>query len=288
MVANPERAVRCPVCVTARPDRRWTRPTLPSTVLSCRSCGLTWCDPLPVDDSPSSSASAVSTDEGFTASMVNATTRRDAAVQALVEARHAWYAEDLGRTEFRLLEVGCGNARLAEPYRALGVDYVGVDLDPRPVAVAVERGVRGLLVGDLLEMPLQGPFDVIFASQVLEHSTRPRAFVERMAELLAPGGVAHVDVPNHDGLAGWPSLALGAIGPRHGGVIWPHHALAYRTETLERLFSPRFDVATFAVTPDHAVFGQGVASDRRHWLYYRLSGLLGAESLAVAYGKLPN
>src|SRR4029077_6325713 len=112
------------------------------------------------------------------------------------ERRHRRYSAALKRSSYRLLEIGCGGAGVAAPFTDLGVDYHGIDIDSRPVDRARARGIANLVVGDFMDHPLDGRYDVIFLTQVLEHITDPTAFVDRVSTALTIGGVLHLDVPN--------------------------------------------------------------------------------------------
>ena len=100
------------------------------------------------------------------------------------------------RPGVRVLDVGGGiggvAVHLAQNY---GADVTGIDLSQEMVTIAQERrreagapdSVRFLL-GDILEMPLDGPFDVVWSRDTLMHIVdKPRLYA-RLHELLAPGG----------------------------------------------------------------------------------------------------
>lgn len=71
----------------------------------------------------------------------------------------------------RVLDVGCGPAHLAPLLVGRGASYVGVDRNPRMVALALARvGSSGGLVvrGDVTRLPFDSStFDVVIASAVL-------------------------------------------------------------------------------------------------------------------------
>jgi SAM-dependent methyltransferase len=86
----------------------------------------------------------------------------------------------------RWLDFGCGNGGLVRYLdREVGCDVVGWD-EGAIVDVARDRGIR--IVEDA-ELGALGPFDVITAVEVLEHVPDPAQTIERIAELLAPGGL---------------------------------------------------------------------------------------------------
>jgi 2-polyprenyl-6-hydroxyphenyl methylase/3-demethylubiquinone-9 3-methyltransferase len=95
----------------------------------------------------------------------------------------------------RLLDVGCGGGLLAEPLARLGGHVTGIDLEPRLVETARAHAQEGDLVidfrvartDDLIE---QGElFDVVIASEVVEHVADQQAFLASLAYLARPGGL---------------------------------------------------------------------------------------------------
>lgn len=111
----------------------------------------------------------------------------------------------------RLLDVGSSGGFLLDHFQQQGWQCVGIE--PSQSAAAWARKQYGLEIftGELLDYPacaaspdasdseIQGAverFDAIHSSQVLEHVLDPEAFVERIASLLVPDGVAYIEVPN--------------------------------------------------------------------------------------------
>jgi SAM-dependent methyltransferase len=89
----------------------------------------------------------------------------------------------------RVLEVGCGwgdlAARVAEE---TGAEVVAVDLAPRMVELARERGVDAR-VGDVQELPFaDGEFDAAIAAWMLYHVPDLDRAVAELARVLRPGG----------------------------------------------------------------------------------------------------
>lgn len=272
----------CLACSATRPTRVAKVSNTP--VYACQECGLTFCWPLPTVGSPSSGAHSIVTEETFTHGILSMTPERQRVLDSVAERRHQHYAKALGRSSYSLLEIGCGGAGLAAPFARLGVDYHGIDIDERPVAAAIERGVENLTVGDFMDLPITREFDVIFMTQVLEHITRPTAMAERCRSALVDGGLIHVDVPNQATLAGLPSRAARGIGPRFGAIDSPHHSIAYNVRALNGVFAPLFDVSAFTASPDDPVWGQATTPGRLARTYYAAQRAVRAQSLVVVFG----
>jgi SAM-dependent methyltransferase len=89
----------------------------------------------------------------------------------------------------RVLDVGCGSARVGELTLEAGASrYVGVDFSEPMLALARDRlerfGDRVELVhGDFRTVPLYGSFDVVLALGFFDYQGEPAPYVRRMAEV---------------------------------------------------------------------------------------------------------
>jgi SAM-dependent methyltransferase len=99
-------------------------------------------------------------------------------VAAVVEARPG-----------RVLEVGCGWGELAEWIgRETEAEVVALDLSPRMVELARERGVDAR-IGDVQELPFEdGAFDVAVAAWMLYHVPDLDRGIAELARVLRPSG----------------------------------------------------------------------------------------------------
>jgi SAM-dependent methyltransferase len=89
----------------------------------------------------------------------------------------------------RELEVGCGWGELAEwVARETEAEVVALDLSPRMVELARERGVNAQL-GDVQELPFaDAEFDVAIAAWMLYHVPDLDRGIAELARVLRPGG----------------------------------------------------------------------------------------------------
>jgi SAM-dependent methyltransferase len=103
----------------------------------------------------------------------------------------------------RVLDVGCGNGALTFPIAALGCEVVGVDVDRDSIERCSERNrfsnARFVHTDGTLAT-LDGVFDLIVCSEVLEHLVEPRPLLAAMCGKLAPAGLVFITIPNGYGL----------------------------------------------------------------------------------------
>jgi SAM-dependent methyltransferase len=96
----------------------------------------------------------------------------------------------------RVLDIGCGSARIAEPLLDGGAsEYVGVDFAAPMLGLARDRlarfgGRATLIEADFLDADLAGPFDLVLALGVFDYIAEPEPIVRRLAALTAGSAVA--------------------------------------------------------------------------------------------------
>ncbi|TXC74063.1 bifunctional 2-polyprenyl-6-hydroxyphenol methylase/3-demethylubiquinol 3-O-methyltransferase UbiG [Sphingorhabdus soli] len=116
---------------------------------------------------------------------------------------HHWGIDDTERHPLAgrsALDVGCGAGLLAEPLARLGASVTGVDAAPENIdAARVHAAGQGLTIdyrsGDLASLNLRR-FDLVTSMEVIEHVADPAAFVQALADRLAPGGLMVLSTPN--------------------------------------------------------------------------------------------
>lgn len=110
----------------------------------------------------------------------------------------------------RLLEIGCAQGHLLAIAEGRGWQVEGVEISAEATCTA--RSEFGLSVhpGTLEEQPdAIGLFDVVVATDVIEHIANPRGFLRAVRHRLRAGGLAVIETPN------W-----GGVWRRLGGRRW--------------------------------------------------------------------
>jgi 2-polyprenyl-6-hydroxyphenyl methylase/3-demethylubiquinone-9 3-methyltransferase len=121
---------------------------------------------------------------------------------------------ELGASETRAIDVGCGNgfvsgfmARLAPDLRVVGVepsdDGIRIAREYYPAVQFYQRTAYEDLKGEL------GQFDLTLSFEVVEHLYSPKTFADTLFSLTKPGGVCLVSTPYH---GYWKNLALALAG----------------------------------------------------------------------------
>jgi 2-polyprenyl-3-methyl-5-hydroxy-6-metoxy-1,4-benzoquinol methylase len=108
-----------------------------------------------------------------------------------------------------ILELGCGQGLILQELR--DCDAIGVEIDEREavIARAKELDVR---VGHAGRYDAGREFDVVIASEVIEHMLEPQSLLENAARHLRPGGMLLLTTPNG---YGYYELSERHLNPRY-------------------------------------------------------------------------
>ena len=97
----------------------------------------------------------------------------------------------------KCLDIGCGGGILSEPMSRLGAIVTGIDASEMAIQSAVAHSRKSRLdidfkcmsTGDLIKSSLDNQFDIIIASEVIEHVSNRALFLSDIAKLCKPGGL---------------------------------------------------------------------------------------------------
>jgi len=117
----------------------------------------------------------------------------------------------------RLLDVGCGWGEGVAAAGRAGWDAFGVDLSQVAVDSCVGRGLD-CRHRDFFDIsPLEGLYDVIIMSELIEHVPFPKEWFSHARSLLTPEGVLYLTTPNFNSLGrrvlsqNWAGIGSGHI-----------------------------------------------------------------------------
>lgn len=120
----------------------------------------------------------------------------------------------------RLLDVGCGFGGFVALMRERGWDAEGVDPSPSVVEAATRKG-RIVRLGTVEELPIgSDPYDAVTMFYVLEHVSDPMGALQKVFDLLVPGGTLLIRVPHTT-----PIVRLLAPAGLGGGLYDPPYHL---------------------------------------------------------------
>ena len=142
-------------------------------------------------------------------------------VMHALELRHWWFrgrrrllvsllkgVAGAGSGSLNILDYGCGTGGNTSAYGSFG-NIVGIEPDSAAVQLAHKRGGARYCRTSGTDLPFRdGSFDVVMASDVLEHIEHDGEAVSEIARVLRPGGSAILSVPAHQWLFSQHDTAL--------------------------------------------------------------------------------
>jgi len=153
----------------------------------------------------------------------------------------------------KLLDVGCEAGWITIKLAQKGAMVTAIDLIEEPIA-ELRRQVRGqklnlkLMVADATKMPFKpNSFDIILATEVIEHITRLEKFVTGAFRVLKPGGKLLVTFPNENLRQKlYPIVSLFGIKAEVENQVTLNN---FRSEKILNLFAQKFTLIKFYRLP---------------------------------------
>jgi len=224
-----------------------------------------------------------------------------------LEERHWWF---LGRRalirrlvriaaanhDASILEIGCSGGPLLLQLRRDGYKYLtGIDTSNKSIEVCHERGVPNTFVMDAqsIEYPAES-FDVIIASDVLEHIKDAPGALREWRRTLKPGGILLVFVPAFMFL--WSNHDVVNLHQHRYSAFELRRALIDALFVVKRIsywnflmFLPAATIRTLKnkLISSNATSSQGDLKLTSSFLNTILAGLLAIENRLILFGMNP-
>lgn len=189
------------------------------------------------------------------------------------------------------LDVGCAQATLALQLAERGLRVTALDIRKSFLDYArtrYEQGQITFVVGNIMEEPDIGTFDIVFANQIIEHLVHPVELLQTLAKYLTPEGVMVVTTPNQRylpiDLPSWDDLGdPEALQDREHSATGGDHFYHYRSDQLRRV-ATEAGLRVLEVRHFESPWINGHMKFRYvlPWLPHRLRKLLDRITLAVA------
>ncbi len=128
----------------------------------------------------------------------------------------------------RALELGCASGAVLSCLAERGIDVVGVDVSELARSGAPDTVRDRIVLGDFLEVSVDGRFDAVIGLDVFEHLNPNRlgAYVERIDEVLSPGGWLIANIPAYG-----DDPVFGSV---HGEYVDDGHQLHRKVQVDDR------------------------------------------------------
>lgn len=217
----------------------------PFDVVGCVECGLARTDPQP---------SEKELDRYYPTGYHSASKRYRLGLDSglsFVHQSRIRRIEQLTGGPGRVLDVGCGPGLLLDHMRARGWQTRGTERSSGAAKQARDMLNLDVRAQDIDELVAEGlVYDAVVLWHVAEHLPDPATTVRDVAQLLRPGGVLMISVPN-----------FGSLEAKIGGAGWfhldvPRHLFHFELATLRNLLADAGLVARDVVhiAPEYDVF----------------------------------
>jgi SAM-dependent methyltransferase len=206
----------CPACEGSRATSRGEKNGF--ELLLCRTCSTLYTRTLPPED-------AHAYDNYYTKANLSIPEFIDRRLDEIVSefASH--------RQNNRLLDIGCGAGNLLKAAERVGWEAEGVEVASSAVQYLHTIGLQAFC-GQLSEAAFPTAyFDVVTASELIEHVPDPSPLVAEIARVLRPGGILWTTTPHSNGLSGR------LLGQKWSTVCPPEHLQLFSVRGASRLLA---------------------------------------------------
>lgn len=135
----------------------------------------------------------------------------------------------------RILDLGCSSGLLGQQLRRQGHEVTGIDIEADPAApLRLNRFLQADLEQGIPAAAGDG-FDVVIAADVVEHSRHPERLLDQIHDVLRPGGVLLVSVPNFGHWYVRARIGLGLFDYDQRGILDRGHVRFFTRRSFRRL-----------------------------------------------------
>jgi SAM-dependent methyltransferase len=188
-------------------------------MLSCESCDTLYAATLPEVNA------AQDYDDYYSPENLNVPAFIDTILDEIVGTFEPY------RKNSRLLDVGCGAGNFLEAARRARWQAIGVEIS-RIAAAHVSSLGFDVFSGELEKANYPAEhFDVVIASEVLEHVPLPNAMLAQIARVLRPGGLLWATTPHGRG------ISARILGLEWSIVCPPEHLQLFSRKGIRRMLS---------------------------------------------------
>ena len=112
-------------------------------------------------------------------------------------SQYSYCKSHFNKDKKTILEIGAGAGQASFWFEEKGFFVTAIEPDERNVRLINEKLTNGHCIQGFIEdVEIEGKFDVIWMSHVLEHLVRPDLFLKKIRENLQENGMFFIEVPN--------------------------------------------------------------------------------------------
>ncbi len=143
----------------------------------------------------------------------------------------------------KFLDIGAGEGKALIEALRRGWEVTGIDIVDNRIKKAKQEDVN-FIIANFLEYELpENYFDFIYVDSVLEHVLNPKEYLIKIKQLLKPGGIVYIGVPNEDSLFNVVrKIVFTLIGKKNISAKTkpfdaPYHVIGFNKKSLSYIFN---------------------------------------------------
>lgn len=226
-------------CIVCLGKNLKTAQTFPSySVVECQDCQFGRVSPLPTSgqlDALYNSPEYFATHMKYDFDNIS-----DEKIMEIISNRKSLHRQDLNGLERNcrtMLEIGCGGGFSLKAFEAMSMNATGIETSKPASDFARTRLNVNVLNISFEAVDVQKKYDLVLLNHVLEHLIDPIASFKKLSNLVAPGGILYIRVPDHD-----------SFDRRAYGSDWPAYAQYHVSNFSEKSLSLLFQKNEFKST----------------------------------------
>ncbi len=179
----------------------------------------------------------------------------------------------------KILDIGCGDARLLEILNKLGWETYGIEIDDKSASIAREKGINVKTGTFELINTYDQKFDYIMASHVIEHIYDIDKFIFTLINNTNKNGTIFISYPNPN------SLMHKLFGKYWWGIDAPRHVALPSIDSLEKIIRQSNSTSRTSKSPILTFWGSYMNKFNR----YGFVGVIFGKTLQIltTYNLIP-
>ncbi len=193
-------------------------------LFSCNSCGLIQCTKIPSYQLLSDFYNDTLYSDFYQSHVIDNHNKRK---ELFGRQRVTDWINFFGKnTPQNVLEIGCGSGFTLSAAKDNGFEVTGLELNQKCVDFCHKQGLFSVYNESLEEFTKKSDvkFDIVGMYDVLEHLTNPRETIQNIKNLLKPGGLLSIYVPNSN------SFIINILDSSRTQWVWQPFHLSYFNE----------------------------------------------------------